>query len=180
MPGASGFPGGPCSGCERGLSGLRGRRSLGASSCGITDDDSKTTSRRSTPALVDRSISSGDRGVLSVLRPSTTPLLGSPRGCGYWPRARHLQFRCYNQHQGSVCPGLCMPVNPPQVTVLGIIMIPLTVVATIGVLSPETLLRHLGGPKGHRAPIRELFLRIAGILLLIGALWTWHEWWSHR
>jgi hypothetical protein len=61
-----------------------------------------------------------------------------------------------------------------------IILIPLAALALAAVFSPETLVRHLGGPKGQRAPIRELFLRVAGILLLVGALWTWCEWWRFR
>jgi hypothetical protein len=74
-----------------------------------------------------------------------------------------------------------MPVNLSQVTAFAIMLIPLAAIAVIAVLSPETLVSHLGGPKGgQRAPIRELFLRVAGILLLVGALWTWHEWWRLR
>lgn len=73
-----------------------------------------------------------------------------------------------------------MRVNPSQVTVFAIILIPLAAIAVIAVFSPETLVRHMGGPKDQRAPMRELFLRVAGILLLVGALWTWHEWWRLR
>ena len=71
-------------------------------------------------------------------------------------------------------------MNPSQITVFAIILIPLAAIAVIAVLSPETLVRHLGGPKAQRAPIRELLLRVAGILLLVGALLTWHEWWRLR
>lgn len=71
-------------------------------------------------------------------------------------------------------------MNSSQITVFAIILIPLAAIAVIAVVSPETIVRHLGGPKTQRAPIRELFLRVAGILLLVGALWTWQEWWRFR
>jgi hypothetical protein len=73
-----------------------------------------------------------------------------------------------------------MQLNPSKITVFALFLIPLAAIAMIGVLSSKTALRHLGGPKSQRAPKRELFLRVAGILLLISALWTWYEWWKLR
>lgn len=73
-----------------------------------------------------------------------------------------------------------MPMNRSQITAFAIVLIPLAAVATIAVFTPERLMRHLGGSKSQRVLMRELFLRVAGILLLVGALWTWLEWWRLR
>jgi hypothetical protein len=90
---------------------------------------------------------------------------------------RRLRLGRHDLHQIGVCR---MRLNPSEITVFAIILIPLAAIAATAVFSPETLVRHLGGPKSQRARTRELFLRVAGILLLVGALWTWHEWWRFR
>lgn len=71
-------------------------------------------------------------------------------------------------------------MNPPSATLFGVILVPLTIVAVVAVITPKKLLRHMGGPKSQRVPIKELFLRLAGILILVGALLALHDWWGFR
>ena len=59
-------------------------------------------------------------------------------------------------------------------TIAGLLL-PLALVAFVGVISPATLAHRMGGPRDRKARMLETFLRIAGTLLLIGALITWHR-----
>ena len=68
-------------------------------------------------------------------------------------------------------------MSQSRIIVFALVLIPLAAIAVVAIAAPGTLVRHLGGSKSQRAPIRGLFLRVAGMLLLIGAVWTWHEWW---
>lgn len=71
-------------------------------------------------------------------------------------------------------------MNISPTTAFAVILIIFSAIAIIAVLSPATLVRNFGGPKVQRAPMRELFLRVAGILLLAGAMWKLYEWWRFR
>jgi hypothetical protein len=59
-----------------------------------------------------------------------------------------------------------------------ILLIPLAAIAVLAVLSPVQFLARLGGPRNYRAPALETFIRVAGLLLLIGAAITWLRWWK--
>jgi hypothetical protein len=57
----------------------------------------------------------------------------------------------------------------PASKLFPIILLPLAAVAIIAIVSPGALVSRLGGPRTLKSPARELFLRIAGALFLVGA-----------
>lgn len=54
-----------------------------------------------------------------------------------------------------------------------LLLIPLAAIAIVAVISPRIIVRHLGRPKFKNLIGIEIFLRIAGILMLIGAVINW-------
>ena len=48
-----------------------------------------------------------------------------------------------------------------------LLLIPMTAIAIVAIVSPAALVRNLGGPRKRRAPKIEIFLRVAGALILI-------------
>lgn len=62
--------------------------------------------------------------------------------------------------------------------VLGLLLVLLAPVAVLAASAPAVLRRWLGGRRRQNAPIPEAFLRVAGILLLIGAVITWYRLWK--
>lgn len=70
-----------------------------------------------------------------------------------------------------------MPVNSPADVALVVLLIALVPVGVAAVVSPALLVRHLGGPRNRRVPAREMFLRLAGTLVLIGVLVLGYRWW---
>jgi hypothetical protein len=55
---------------------------------------------------------------------------------------------------------------------VGLLFLVLSPIAVVAIKSPAFLTRYLGGSR-TLAPGAEYFLRIAGLLLLIGAVVTW-------
>jgi type II secretory pathway pseudopilin PulG len=51
-------------------------------------------------------------------------------------------------------------------------------IAIVAIVSPAVLVRNLGGVRKHRALALEVFLRVAGSMLLIGAVTTWYRVWK--
>lgn len=73
-----------------------------------------------------------------------------------------------------------MSMNTPSNHASDILLIPISVLALVAVVSPVTIVRHMGGPRNRRAPAIELFLRVAGILVLLAAVIEWYRWWKPR
>lgn len=66
-----------------------------------------------------------------------------------------------------------MTIRPDRA--FGLLLVVLAPVAILAMRAPAVLTRHLGGPRSHGAQLPEAFLRIAGVLLLIGAAVTWYR-----
>jgi hypothetical protein len=82
---------------------------------------------------------------------------------------------CYNKY-GSKMFGV--PMRTLADHAFSILLIPLAAIAVLAVLSPVQFLARLGGPRNYRAPALETFIRVAGLLLFIGAAITWLRWWK--
>jgi hypothetical protein len=61
---------------------------------------------------------------------------------------------------------------------LAILLVPLVAVAVLAALSPAQFLSKLGGPRNRKVPALEIYVRGAGLLLLIGTAITWFQWWK--
>jgi hypothetical protein len=83
----------------------------------------------------------------------------------------HLHLR----HRESV------PVTPSfdRDRAFAFVLIPLAVIAILGLVAPKVLMRNFGGSTTHKAPmLLQVFLRVAAVLLLIGAIITWYRIWT--
>jgi hypothetical protein len=61
--------------------------------------------------------------------------------------------------------------------IFAVMLIPLVVYALFALVSPTIAVRGFGRPR-RRAPIREAILRVAGVLVLIGAAIMWWRVWG--
>lgn len=79
---------------------------------------------------------------------------------------------------------LCQRAGMPMITaadrdrIFAFLLIPLVVYALFALVSPTVLVRGFGRPRQHRAPIREAILRVASVLILIGAAIMWWRVWG--
>jgi len=71
-------------------------------------------------------------------------------------------------------------MNALRENAIFVLLIPLSAIAVLVVISPRTFIRYMVGPTNQRRPMEEIFLRVAGALLLAGAAWKFHEWLRFR
>ena len=58
--------------------------------------------------------------------------------------------------------------------------LPLTVIAVVILVSPRLFGRLMTGRAVKKAGWKFTFVRVAAVLVLIGAVWTWLEWLKSR